>query len=543
MIVIGGGINGVAIAREVARGGRRVLLIERNDFASGTTSRATRIIHGGLRYLEHAELGLVRDSLRERERLLRMHPNLVRPMNFVLALAPGGRHSALEVRCGLWLYRKMAGVHTSASMRSDLFRLESQLDAGKRWTLFHYEDAQCEFPERLVAEWLMDAVEAGAIVRNHTEAVDFQKLDDHIRAVLCRDLLTGEESLVNASWVINATGPWADRVCAVAALETGCSMVGGVRGSHIVLPTFAGAPESAVYLQAQDDRQVFIIPWNKQILVGTTEVPDRGDPALAQPSAEEIDYLLAAFNSAFPRVPMTLDDIEYAFAGVRPLPYVEDEALSAITRRHILHDHAADGASGLISVIGGKLTTAASLARDCARVIGMRVSTPSIPMAAIGDASGVDSTFTQWAEVVAQIAGIDVSSARAIAAWHGRHAMCVAHQAQCCPSLATPITDGTEHIIAEAVYAARYEAAVTLGDILLRRVPIALSAGWDEHATREAAERIGRALHWTDSRIGMEAEEFEAERQAFLVQPAGKTRKLQPTLRSAPVAERPQRFA
>src|SRR5689334_4187421 len=166
VVIIGGGINGVALARECAKAGRRTLLVEQNDFASGTTSRSTRIIHGGLRYLEHGEIGLVRESLRERQRLLSERPYLVRPMQFVLAM-PSGRRSALELRLGLWLYRRMGGrrsMPTSAFERA----LESYPDSLR---VFHYEDAQCEFPERLVAEWLRDAIGAGAVVRNHTPAL------------------------------------------------------------------------------------------------------------------------------------------------------------------------------------------------------------------------------------------------------------------------------------------------------------------------------------------------------------------------------------
>src|SRR5207248_10657259 len=151
VVVVGGGSNGVAIARECALAGRRTLLLEQHDFASGTTSRATRIIHGGLRYLEHGELSLVRESLRERERLLRERPHLVRPLEFVMALGPGQQRSALAVRAGLWLYGKMAGLRRrSRTAESNNVRLlETLLDQGRRWALFSYEDAQCEFPERL----------------------------------------------------------------------------------------------------------------------------------------------------------------------------------------------------------------------------------------------------------------------------------------------------------------------------------------------------------------------------------------------------------
>src|SRR6476620_3981743 len=168
VIVIGGGINGVAIARECARAGRRTLLVEQHDFAAGTTSRATRIIHGGLRYLEHGEIGLVRESLRERQRLLHERPHLVRPMQFLLALDSESSRSALEIRIGLWLDRRLAGSRVTSSRNDDaIAALERLLDADSKCAIFDYADAQCEFPERLVAEWLVEAAQAGAAVRNH----------------------------------------------------------------------------------------------------------------------------------------------------------------------------------------------------------------------------------------------------------------------------------------------------------------------------------------------------------------------------------------
>src|SRR2546422_3900424 len=169
VIVIGGGISGVAIARECARAGRRTLLVEQHDFAAGTTSRSTRIMHGGLRYLEHADIRLVRESLRERQRLLLERPHLAHPVHFLLALDQNSRRSALAVRTGLWLYRRLGGAGLRAdSSQADQNKLERLLDAGRRWSIFSLEDAQCEFPERLVAEWLVEAMEAGAGARQHT---------------------------------------------------------------------------------------------------------------------------------------------------------------------------------------------------------------------------------------------------------------------------------------------------------------------------------------------------------------------------------------
>src|SRR5260370_28282438 len=181
VVIIGGGIKGVAVARECARAGKRTLLVEQNDFASGVTSRSTRIIHGGLRYLEHGELGLVRESVRERERLLRERSHLVHPVHFLLLLNEQSQRIAMKVRVGLWLYQRMAGTKSADLSEMELKRVERALDAGHQWSIFNYEDAQCEFPERLVAEWMTEAADAGAVVRNHWEGLALNGTQGHAR--------------------------------------------------------------------------------------------------------------------------------------------------------------------------------------------------------------------------------------------------------------------------------------------------------------------------------------------------------------------------
>ncbi|MBI2678761.1 MAG: glycerol-3-phosphate dehydrogenase/oxidase [Candidatus Koribacter versatilis] len=517
--IIGGGINGVAIARECARAGKRTLLVEQNDFASGTTSRSTRIIHGGLRYLEHGELGLVRESLKERERMLADYPHLVRPLRFVLAIPKASRHNALAIRTGLLLYRKLAGARCLPA----LAQFDAHLDRPDLAT-FDYDDAQCEFPERLVAEWLGEAIAAGAVVRNHCTALGLTKNDGRVTGLVIHDTLTGTEARVEAAHVINATGPWADMVCAQSGVETKEKLLGGIRGSHIVLPRFPGAPGSAVYSEAPDGRPVFLIPWNDQLLVGTTEVPDSADPARAEPSPEEVGYLLDSVNHLYPAANIGAGDILYAFAGVRPLPYSPTAKPAAITRRHRIHDHSDDGARGLYSVIGGKLTTAAALAREVARKLGAHVPEPQTALIAPAPADGIEVTLRQWARQISAVAHIPEHSARAVAEWHGRRAMCVARMAGTDDALRHPLCPHSSHIVAEAVEVARYECAVTLGDILLRRVPVALSGCWSKQCTRAAAQRIGWALGWDQLRIGREAELFDAERAAFLKKPSGLSR-------------------
>jgi glycerol-3-phosphate dehydrogenase len=517
VVVIGGGINGVAVARECARAGKRTLLVEQNDFASGVTSRSTRIIHGGLRYLEHGELGLVRESVRERERLLRERSHLVQPVHFLFLLNEQSQRSAMKVRAGLWLYQRLAGKKSSALSEMELKRVEQALDAGHQWSIFNYEDAQCEFPERLVAEWMLEAADAGAVVRNHCEALAVDVAQGRARGVLLRDRISGKDERVDAGWILNCTGPWADRVCQRSAVRTSKPMLGGVRGSHIVLPRFSGAPSAALYTEAADGRPVFVLPWNEQVMVGTTEVPDTGDPGRTAPSNEEIEYLLRTVAKLFPKAKLSAHDIKYAFAGVRPLPNSPGEA-SAVTRRHFLHDHTPEGAARLISVIGGKLTTAASLARECARKIGIAVSEPS--MIAMGSGSSLDPMLDHEVSNVARAGSVSEETARGMMEWHGPRAMDIARMALVSAELRAPICPHSSHIVAEVVEAYRKEFAVTLGDVLLRRIPVALGACWSESCSREAALRIGAVLGWNEQDLGSNLESFETERTAFLKKPS-----------------------
>jgi glycerol-3-phosphate dehydrogenase len=517
VVVIGGGINGVAIARECARAGKRTLLLEQNDFGSGVTSRSTRIIHGGLRYLEHGELDLVRESVRERERLLRERSHLVQPIHFLFLLNENSQRSAMKVRAGLWLYQRFAKKQTTDLSEMEMARVQRALDAGHQWLMLNFEDAQCEFPERLTAEWMLEAAAAGAIVRNHCEVLAVDIGQGRARGVLFRDRTTGKDQRVDASWIINCTGPWVDRICQRSTVRTKKPLIGGVRGSHIVLPRFSGAPTAALYTEAADGRPVFVLPWNEQILVGTTEVPDSSDPGKTAPSPQEIEYLLQTAAALFPKAKISAHDIKYAFAGIRPLPNSPGNKPSGITRRHFLHDHSDEGAVRMISVIGGKLTTAASLARECARKIGIQVEEPKT--VAVGPGSALDPLLDQEVIEIARAGSVSEETARGMMEWHGQHAMDIARMALVGADLRAPICPHTSHIVAEVVEAYRNEYAVTLADVLLRRVPVALGACWSESCSREAALRIGAVMGWREQEFGAQLEQFETERSAFLKRP------------------------
>jgi glycerol-3-phosphate dehydrogenase len=292
-------------------------------------------------------------------------------------------------------------------------------------------------------------------------------------------------------------------------------MIGGIRGSHIVLPTFHGAPEVAIFTEALDGRPIFVIPWNGQLLVGTTEVPDNGDPGKSQPSLEEVDYLLRSLRTLLPQARFSAADINYAFAGVRPLPFVGKKSPAAITRRHFLHDHSREGVHQMISAIGGKLTTAAELGRQCARKMGIKVVEPR----GIALAHSPGPTLDDFILEVAGAAGISEDSAEGIAEWYGSKSLQVARFARMSAEMKAKLCAHTGHIVAEAAYAFHHEYAFTLGDILLRRVPVALGGCWSEECSRIAAGRIGAALGWSENEVSSAFEQFETERNAFLVRP------------------------
>ncbi|HVP00490.1 MAG TPA: FAD-dependent oxidoreductase, partial [Bryobacteraceae bacterium] len=400
----------------------------------------------------------------------------------------------------------------------EMTRVQRALDAGHQWLMLNFEDAQCEFPERLTAEWMLEAASAGAVVRNHSEVLAVDIVQGRARGVLFRDRVTGKDQRVDAGWVINCAGPWVDRICQRSTVRTKKPLIGGVRGSHIVLPRFSGAPTAALYTEAPDGRPVFVLPWNDQILVGTTEVPDTTDPGRTAPSAEEIEYLLKLVTGLFPRAKLSAHDIRYAFAGIRPLASTPGDKPSAVTRRHFLHDHSDEGAARMISVIGGKLTTAASLARQCARKIGINVEEPKAVV--VGPGTALDPLLDQEVIDIARAGSISEETARGMMEWHGQHATEIARMALVSADLRAPICPHTSHIVAEVVEAYRNEYAVTLADALLRRVPVALGPCWSESCSREAALRIGAVMGWKEQEFGAQLEQFETERAAFLKRPS-----------------------
>ena len=365
VVIIGAGINGAGIARDAAMRGLKVLLIEKGDPGCGTTSASTRLIHGGLRYLEHFEFGLVRESLREREILLRIAPQLVKPLPIAIPIYRKSKRGWLTIRAGMVLYDLLSWGKSLPG-----HRMFSRAETLERWPGLNpeglvgsalYYDAQVEFPERLVAANVHSAREFSAEVLTHTRVTSLAVEDGKISGV------GFNEKFVEAAIVINAAGPWIDLVLAEAPVESP-KLIGGTKGGHLIVPPFPSAPENAIYLEARSDgRPIFIIPWNKLYLIGTTDVRFEGNPDEVRCEPWEIDYLLAETNQALPNAGLTRDSILETYSGVRPLPVTSDKNEESITRRHFIREH--PQLPNLLSIVGGKLTTYRSLAEECVELI------------------------------------------------------------------------------------------------------------------------------------------------------------------------------
>lgn len=479
VVVVGGGINGAGIARDAALRGLRVLLLEKYDFGSGTSSWSSRLIHGGLRYLEHAEISLVYESLHERRRLRDAAPHLVKKLRLNIPIYKQSRRGKMLVHLGMLAYDILSlGKRMPAHRMLSREQLIAQEPGLKRDGLLggaQYFDAQVTFAERLVLENIIGASQAGADVRNYTPVIGINVAQGQIRSVRFRERDTGNEAETTTRLVINAAGPWVDRVLATVNRDIPRYM-GGTKGSHIVTGRFDGAPNDAFYVEASSDgRPVFIIPWNGQFLIGTTDIRYHGDPTDAAASAEEVRYLLDETNRVFPGANLTVQDIHFTYAGVRPLPLQTKGPESAITRKHLIKKHRRV-AKGLISIIGGKLTTYRELAEQAVdlavRSLGDSANACETRTLPLPGANGIDDAGKRLRELPALA---DMGVSRLLEIYGGRAAQ-IADLASDNAELAKTLDPQNSVLAAEVVFALRHEFAHSLTDIVHRRLMTGLSA-------------------------------------------------------------------
>jgi glycerol-3-phosphate dehydrogenase len=512
LLVVGGGIYGAWTAYDAALRGLSVALIEKNDWADATSSASSKLIHGGLRYLEHGHLGLVRKTLVERRRLARLAPHRVRPLRLLLPLYKGDRVGRARMRIGLWFYDRLAGGGQPVPPHrwlgpSEMLELVELETRGLRGG-FAFGDCRTD-DARLTLEIVDGAHRAGAAVVNRVEAQRLSVTGGRVVGAVVCDRESGTTREVEARVTICCAGPWTTGLSATA---TGASPVATrlAKGVHLVLPALRG--DDALVISSNDDgRIVFLLPWYGRTLLGTTDTDYDGDPADVRVQQDDVTYLLERAARALSRPHWTESDVIASFAGLRTLPATRDSHPSNVTREWSLEEPL----DGLFVPVGGKLTSAradAAAAVDrVLRCMGRSVTTsptenrpfPWSPPAPYDDwlAATVNRATTL---------GLDETTARNCAERHGARIEEVLRHVRDDPRLARRIVADAPFCRAEIVHAARVEMVRSLEDLLRRRVPLLLVTRLDETTLDEIAQLAGDRLGWGETRRKSEVRELLA---------------------------------
>ncbi|HEV7773501.1 MAG TPA: glycerol-3-phosphate dehydrogenase [Conexibacter sp.] len=528
LIVIGAGINGAGIARDATLRGLSVLLVDKGDVGSGTTSRSTRLVHGGLRYLEHFEVPLVRESLRERETLLHIAPHLVHPLSFLLPIYEEHKRRPALIRMGMMAYDalsldKSMERHRMLSRDEALRREPGLRSDGLRGAAAYY-DAQAAYPERLALENALDARRLGAVVLPYMRVTAVERAHDRVVGVALHDDLHGIDYRARGALVVNASGPWVDEVLGEAAPH-GERLIGGTKGSHLVVEPFPGAPREAVYAEAVGDgRPYFVVPWNGLYLIGTTDTRYDGDLDDVVATDDEIAYLIDETNSLIPGATLSAEQVLYTYAGVRPLPAAPNGDEGAITRSHVIHDHAGrdipegERIEGLLSIVGGKITTYRRLSEEtvdqAVKKLGRKADkcrTHQVPLP-----GGTAYPFEGFRERFRVTSGLPVETADRLLRIYGTRAAEALDFADGSPELREPFDEDTGAIGAEIVFSLRTELAETLADVIARRTLVGYGAHAGLTAIDAAAEIAVRHAGWSDERAAREVAAFREEAAATL---------------------------
>jgi glycerol-3-phosphate dehydrogenase len=514
VIIIGAGINGAGIARDAAMRGLKVLLLDKGDIAGGTSGWSTRLIHGGLRYLEHGEIGLVRESLRERERLLHIAPHLVKPLSLLVPIYEQGKRSKLAIGAGMIAY-DLLSFDKSLSRHRMLSREEVRmrapcLDAEGLTGAAIYYDAQVEYAERLVLENILAAQEYGARILTYARVDEFIVEERSVRGVKFTDLVGNRVHTARAPVTLNVSGPWVDELLSLTGAHID-RQIGGTKGSHIVVEKFTGAPACALYAEAREDgRPFFIIPWNDLYLIGTTDLAYNDDLDRVEASKAEIDYLIRETNHLIPSAHLQRTSILYTYSGIRPLPYLSEEDTASITRRHFIRDHA-QALEGFISIIGGKLTTYRNLSEQAVNLILKKLKRKSVKCATAREKlpGAMCEDFELFSERFKAGSDLPETGAKRLLRIYGTRASEVLKVAAKDRELLKPFSPETGAIGAEVIFSFQSELARTLTDCLMRRTLVGLNRAAGLDAIVPAARLAQKYLGWTEERAAVEIDEYE----------------------------------
>ncbi len=484
LVVLGGGITGAGVALDATLRGYRVALIDKGDFASGTSSVSSKLVHGGLRYLEHGDLRLVHEALRERRLLLRNAPHLVHPLRFLVPFYRGSRVPPWKWRLGLALYDLLAGDgNLPRSRRLSRTAMRDGFPALSADGLLGgaaYYDAQMD-DARLCIEVVRTAARRGAVVANYVEAMAFELQGGRIAAVRAVDRVGGAELAIRGRQVLNATGPWVDAVCRLAGDESGPHLQ-PTKGVHLVLAD-VGLRDAFLLLHPDDGRVFFVIPWHPGVppgagpahtLIGTTDTLCDEPPDALTVTAADVEYLLRGYNHHF-APPLRADAVLGSFVGLRPLIRARPGAPSALSREFAVFE----SPSGLLSVAGGKYTTYRHIAEVVADAVERRLGRRGRMRTRHFLLDG--ATARPWVEfarsetaALRSHCGLSEAAARHLVQRYGLRAREVAGYAERDPALARPVVEDEPDLGAEFAYQREHEMAVYPADHLLRRTRLAL---------------------------------------------------------------------
>jgi glycerol-3-phosphate dehydrogenase len=524
LAIIGGGIQGATTARDAAMRGLKVALVDTRDFASGTSSRSSKMIHGGLRYLEQYDFRLVHEARRERRLLLKLAPHLAQPVPFLLPIYDGDPYSPLKIRLGLTVYDLMGNLgrkdlHKMLSPAETLRRVPALKSEGLRAGAVYFDSETDD--ARLTLENILDAANHGAVISNYTEikalSLKAGSNGPEVQSAEAEDLLSGHRHEIAARFWVNAAGPWVDQVRALLPGFDGSQTVRLTKGTHILLPPVAGP--FALFAAILPGKRIFVMPpWHGHALLGTTDTDYDGDPARVRPDLADTEYLLAALNRVLGR-PLGLRDVVGAFAGLRALAVQPGRSPSENTREYRLHQD--PWAPNFVSICGGKLTTARALGEKVTDLVLARMQTtppgasahPTRQARLPGGQTGPFDVYVNYAAWEAvRMFDVPYPIAERIVKTYGSRWRSVLDPIRENRSLAATLPASPELLAAEVDFAIRQEMAVRVEDFVLRRSGLNWYAA---SALRQAAPAVADifAAHfdWNDAERSSALEEFDRQ--------------------------------
>jgi len=510
LVVVGGGIIGTGVARDASLRGIKTLLIEKEDFGYGTTSRSSRLIHGGLRYLRMLEFHLVRQDLMEREVLLKIAPHLVHTFPFLMPVTDIYYEALLTI--GVSMYDIMASGKSMPShqhlSRREALEIEPELDElkGLRAALQYY-DCQAPYTERLGIENVLSAAENGATVVNHAQLTGFIRNGNDVAGIELQDCLTGEKYQVRSRLVVNAAGHWVDRVRDL--LHGGpASLVRRTKGIHLLTPRLT--QKALVLFSPIDRRLFFVMPWLDYTLIGSTDTDYEGDLDNVCADKADVDYMLASVRQVFPK--LREEDIFYTSAGLRSLVYSGGERPSNITREHSVLDHKIkDGIDGLVSVLGGKITAYRAVAKDATDTVCRKLGVKAACTTAEVPLPGAPAVSEKEMASAARQSSLPLNTVRHLGSLYGSRFSQVLNIVKQRKGSGQRLCPHSPDILAQVENAVKEEGAMTVADFLLRRTAIGLMSCQGLDAVETVAKEMGRLLKWSQTEQKRQVEDHRAQ--------------------------------